>query len=116
MMSGTPMGPAVLGSRLDRLVEGQRLLRGLTRDRSLREVAAASGISIRTLSEHRLGRRAPSQLQLEALRRLVAERAPAPEYGVARRYRDDHRDSSGARVDARRQRAGASTEGTSAVG
>jgi hypothetical protein len=77
MMPGTPMGPAVPDSHLDRLAEGQWLLRWLTRDRSLCEVAGAAGISGRALGEHRHGKRAPSQLQLEALRKLAAERVPS---------------------------------------
>jgi hypothetical protein len=77
MMPGTPMGPAVPDSHLDRLAEGQWLLRGLTRDRTLCEVAGAAGISVRALGEHRHGKRAPSQLQLEALRKLAAERVPS---------------------------------------
>jgi hypothetical protein len=77
MMPGTPTGPAVPDSHLDRLAEGQWLLRGLTRDRTLCEVAGAAGISVRALGEHRHGKRAPSQLQLEALRKLAAERVPS---------------------------------------
>jgi hypothetical protein len=77
MMPGTPMGPAVPDSPLDRLAEGQWLLRGLTNDRTLCEVAGAAGISVGALGEHRLGKRAPSRLQLEALRQLAAERVPS---------------------------------------
>lgn len=67
----TPMGLAASGSRLDRLNEGQRIVWPLSKTMTQRQIASATGIHKSSITEFKLGRRAPSAHQLAALRELV---------------------------------------------
>jgi transcriptional regulator with XRE-family HTH domain len=71
----TPMGPAVVGGRLDRLHQVQVLIRTLVgHGMTMRSIATALGYrSYSTVSGWRAGKKAPSAEQLAALRRLLEE-------------------------------------------
>jgi hypothetical protein len=71
MSACTPMGPAVLGSRLDRLYEAQKVIRGLiATGHTNRTIGAAIGYHHSTIADFRRGQRAPSREQLQKLRNL----------------------------------------------
>jgi hypothetical protein len=70
MPAATPMGPPIVGSRLDRLVEVQKVLRELRHALTYREIAEQTGINLHSLSDFGLGKRAPSAEQLAKLRNL----------------------------------------------
>jgi transcriptional regulator with XRE-family HTH domain len=72
----TPSAGAVVARptapRLDRLVRGQQLIRALVeRGHTYRSIAAAVGMSDRTISDFARGERAPSLEQLDQLRALA---------------------------------------------
>lgn len=72
VQASTPMGPAVPGSRLARVAEGQRLANKLIRDGwrpgyLAEELAIGQG----TLVAWRRGQRAPTEQQLQRMRDLV---------------------------------------------
>jgi transcriptional regulator with XRE-family HTH domain len=64
------MGPAAPGSRLDRLAEGQALLRQLRGVLTIREIAEQIGLNPRTVADWSRGKRPPSAVYLERLRAL----------------------------------------------
>jgi hypothetical protein len=72
MSARTSMGEAVVGSRLDRLYEGQQLILALTtRGHTNKSIGAAIGYHHSTIADWRVGKRAPSAEQLERLRALA---------------------------------------------
>jgi hypothetical protein len=69
---GTPMGPAAPGSKLARLAEGQRLANKLIAD-GWRPGYLAEELEVnrKALAAWRRGQRAPTQEQLEHMRKIV---------------------------------------------
>jgi DNA-binding NarL/FixJ family response regulator len=75
----TPLGPAAPGSRLDRLAEAQRIIRGLVAaGHTNGTIGAAIGRAPSTVGDWRNGHRAPSKEQLAELRALAANHGTGP--------------------------------------
>ena len=72
MPTGTPMGEAVFGSRLDRAAKAQAIMRDL-RERGMphRRISGQVGVSPAVVSNWAKGKQTPSAEQLAALRELI---------------------------------------------
>jgi DNA-binding XRE family transcriptional regulator len=76
--AATPMGPALPGSRLDRLHEAQDILKRLrAAGMTQAQIGEAIGINRTSVWEWAHGRKAPSADQLKRLRRLLPPPAGA---------------------------------------